>query len=48
MSIIWDVTSAVESNVVEVTMMNLRKKIESVHSILKISSRRNVGYWVDA
>jgi len=48
MSIIWDVNSAVESNVVEVTMMNLRKKIESVNSTLKISSRRNVGYWVDA
>ncbi len=48
MNIIWDVNTSVESNVVEVTIMNLRKKLEAAESSVKISSKRNIGYWVEA
>lgn len=44
---IWDVHSDVESNVVEVTIKNLRKKISQKGSNLKIESRRHFGYWIE-
>jgi two-component system OmpR family response regulator len=44
---IWDIHADVESNVVEVTIKNLRKKLESVQANVQILSKRNVGYWVE-
>jgi two-component system OmpR family response regulator len=44
---IWDIHADVESNVVEVTIKNLRKKLESVQANVEILSKRNVGYWIE-
>ncbi len=44
---IWDVHTDVESNVVEVTIKNLRKKLESSTASIQILSKRNVGYWIE-
>lgn len=46
LDIIWGYHSEVESNVVEVTVSHLRKKIPQ-ESGLKIMSRRNTGYWLE-
>lgn len=47
LSNIWDIKADVESNVVEVTIKNLRKKLESANANVQILSKRNVGYWVE-
>lgn len=44
---IWNIQADVESNVVEVTIKNLRKKLESINASVQILSKRNVGYWVE-
>ncbi len=44
---IWDIKADVESNVVEVTIKNLRKKLELAKANVQILSKRNVGYWVE-
>lgn len=44
---IWDAHTDVESNVVEVTIKNLRKKIEQIGASIQILSKRNVGYWIE-
>ena len=48
LDLIWETNLDVESNVIEVNIMNLRKKIEACDSTLKILSKRNVGYWLEA
>lgn len=48
LDIIWETNLDVESNVIEVNIMNIRKKLESSGSKLKIQSKRNVGYWLEA
>jgi DNA-binding response OmpR family regulator len=48
LDIIWETNLDIESNVIEVNIMNLRKKLESHDSLLKIQSKRNVGYWLEA
>jgi DNA-binding response OmpR family regulator len=45
---VWDTQFDVESNVVEVTIKNLRRKLESTGSKAQILSRRNIGYWIEA
>ena len=45
---VWDTQADIESNVVEVTIKNVRKKLEYSQSKAVISSRRNVGYWIEA
>lgn len=42
---VWDLNHFPESNIVEVTIANLRAKIDKGHNPL-ISSRRGVGYWL--
>lgn len=42
---VWDINSFPESNVVEVTVANLRAKIDKGQEPL-IHSRRGVGYWL--
>lgn len=44
---VWDIHSEVESNVVEVTIKNLRKKLNQMNSHLKIDCRRHFGYWLN-
>lgn len=45
---VWDTQFDVESNVVEVTIKNLRRKLEVSGSKTGILSRRNIGYWIEA
>ena len=45
---VWDTQFDVESNVVEVTIKNLRRKLETSGSKTGILSRRNIGYWIEA
>lgn len=47
LDIIWETNLNIESNVIEVNIMNLRKKLEGSGSTLKIQSKRNVGYWLE-
>lgn len=47
LDLIWESNLDLESNVIEVNIMNLRKKMERVNSNLKILSKRNVGYWLE-
>jgi DNA-binding response OmpR family regulator len=48
LDIIWETNLDIESNVIEVNIMNLRKKLEGCNSEVKILSKRNVGYWLEA
>ncbi len=47
LDIIWETNLDIESNVIEVNVMNIRKKLEMSGSSLKILSKRNVGYWLE-
>ncbi len=47
LDLIWETNLDVESNVIEVNIMNIRKKLENAGSTLKILSKRNVGYWLE-
>lgn len=44
---VWLVDSSIESNVVEVTVKNLRRKLEEANAEVNIKSRRNMGYWIE-
>lgn len=45
---VWNTQFDIESNVVEVTIKNLRKKLSQAGSTTEILSRRNIGYWIEA
>ena len=45
---IWGINLQTETNVVEATMANLRKKISQIDSDIKIKNSRNSGYWIEA
>lgn len=47
LDLIWETNLDVQSNVLEVNIMNIRRKLEKCDSKLKIQSRRNVGYWLE-
>jgi two-component system, OmpR family, response regulator len=47
LDIIWETNLDIESNVIEVNIMNIRKKLEVCNSLVKIQSKRNVGYWLE-
>ena len=44
---VWDVNAEIDSNVVEVTVRNLRRKLEDACPAVRICSQRNVGYWIE-
>ena len=44
---VWEIKTEVESNVVEVTIKNVRKKLQDCGANVKILSQRNVGYWLE-
>ncbi|MCC6137670.1 MAG: response regulator transcription factor [Bdellovibrionaceae bacterium] len=45
---IWGTYLKSESNVVETTVMNLRKKLAEVGSNINVKNSRNSGYWIEA
>lgn len=45
---VWDTQHDIESNVVEVTIRNIRRKLEEAGCGVGIESKRNVGYWIEA
>lgn len=44
---IWQSSESVETKVVEVTINNLRRKLENGSQSIKIKNMRNVGYWLE-
>lgn len=44
---VWQANLDIESNVLEVTIMNLRKKLQELKSSVTICSKRNIGYWIE-
>lgn len=44
---VWDIERLTESNVVETTIKNLRRKLQEAQSSAKVESKRNVGYWIE-
>lgn len=44
---VWEIERLTESNVVETSIKNLRRKLEEAESTARIESRRNVGYWIE-
>lgn len=47
LDMVWCSQFDIESNVVEVTIKNLRKKLTAANSEVTIESRRQVGYWIE-
>lgn len=47
LDIAWGIQAEVESNVVEVTISSIRKKLEKAHSNIQIKSKRHIGYWCE-
>jgi two-component system copper resistance phosphate regulon response regulator CusR len=45
---VWDVNAEIDSNVVEVTIRNLRRKLEEARARVRICTQRSVGYWLEA
>lgn len=44
---IWGTYLKSESNVVETTIMNLRKKLSEMGSDIQVKNSRNSGYWIE-
>ncbi|MGE3610471.1 MAG: response regulator transcription factor [Bacteriovoracaceae bacterium] len=44
---VWQANLEIESNVLEVNVMNLRRKLIELNSTVQINSRRNIGYWIE-
>lgn len=44
---VWEIERMSESNVVETTIKNLRRKLEEAGADVQIQSKRNMGYWVE-
>lgn len=44
---VWEIDRMTESNVVETTIKNLRRKLEESGANVRIESKRNMGYWIE-
>lgn len=44
---VWEIERMSESNVVETTIKNLRRKLEESGANARIESKRNMGYWIE-
>ena len=44
---VWEIERLTESNVVETTVKNLRRKLEEAGADVRIESKRNMGYWIE-
>jgi len=47
LDLIWGVKADIDTNVLEVTVSNLRKRLDKLGSNLKVRNSRNLGYWVE-
>jgi len=47
MDLVWEANFEVESNVLEVTITNIRRKLIEAGSMVGIQSKRNIGYWIE-
>jgi DNA-binding response OmpR family regulator len=45
---IWGSSLFADTNVVESTMTNLRKRLDALNSSIKIKNMRNAGYWIES
>jgi DNA-binding response OmpR family regulator len=48
LDLIWQINLELESNVVESTVRNMRRKMEAQGSTARIESKRFMGYWIEA
>lgn len=48
LDLIWAGALDVETNVVEATITNLRRKLTSLGSDVRLRNSRNVGYWIES
>lgn len=46
-STVWDMSPDVDSNVVEVTVNKLRKRLQEMGASIVIKNTRNAGYWIE-
>jgi DNA-binding response OmpR family regulator len=44
---VWGVDLETETNVVEATVTNLRRRLTELGSNIKVKNMRNVGYWIE-
>lgn len=44
---VWEMSTEVESNVVEATVNKLRRRLEETGANISIKSMRNKGYWIE-
>lgn len=44
---VWEMSTEVESNVVEATVSKLRKRLEEIGASFTVKSMRNRGYWIE-
>ena len=44
---VWGQASEVDTNVVEATMANVRKKLTDIGATITIKNMRNTGYWIE-
>jgi DNA-binding response OmpR family regulator len=44
---VWGVDLETETNVVEATVTNLRRRLTDAGSSIKVKNMRNVGYWIE-
>lgn len=47
LDLVWQINLELESNVVEATIRNLRRKLERLGASARIESKRNLGYWLE-
>ena len=45
---VWENSTEIETNVVEATVANLRKRLSDLGAAVHIKNMRNVGYWIEA
>lgn len=45
---VWDISADAETNVVEATINNLRKRLRDMQANAVIKNMRNAGYWIEA
>lgn len=44
---VWEMSTEVESHVIEATVNKIRKKISEAGAKLQIKNTRNIGYWIE-
>lgn len=44
---VWEMNTEVESNVVEVTVNKIRRRLSDAGSAVSIKNTRNIGYWIE-